>query len=207
MKFSEVNIKYIVIALSAILVYALTYFSVIALGEWGVDLYDWSFTSKRYNAMYGFAPIAAFVLVFFGLMYWKNHFNEKAPVLLVIYVIGVFALLFAFWLNLWFFYSDRASMVIGSAREEVDKINLMKPELGATLNASYGVCMANCKQQSGFGCTQALEGTKLTLNCEVNYFSEFKQSAFFPFWLASIFSGFFFFAYLLIEGTIEQKSA
>ncbi|MCX8189626.1 MAG: hypothetical protein N3F05_00115 [Candidatus Diapherotrites archaeon] len=206
MKLSERQTKYIIVAIFAILSYALTYFAVIALREWGVKLYDWSFTSKKYNAMYSFAPIAAFVLVFFGLIYWKGQFNEKVPALIFIYIVGIIALLFAFWLNLWFFYSDRASMIIGGAKAEIERINLLRPDLGVTLDASYSVCLVNCNQQSGFGCNQSNEGKEILLRCEVNYLSEFYQSAFFPFWLSSIFSGIFFFAYVLIEGIIWKKS-
>ncbi|MEM4662922.1 MAG: hypothetical protein QXM75_02790 [Candidatus Diapherotrites archaeon] len=198
---------YFIFFVFAIVTYGATYFiSNYVLREFGLNVYNWAFDSKQYNAMYGFAPIAAFVLVFFGLKYWKEYFKESTRVLLLIYFLGIFALLFAFWVNLWFFYSDAAIRTIGNFEEQIARAEAQYG-VDISFSASYNVCVFGCTQKSGFGCIQKdnQQEKEIMLICEVNYLSEFYQSAFLPFWLSSIFAGIFFFAYLVMDKKISKE--
>jgi len=203
---NETLLRYAMILAFAILTYALVYvISNYGLKGFGIDVYDWSFDSKSYSPMYGFAPIAGFVLVFFGLMYWQRRFKESHAVMALLFVAFVFASLFAFWLNLWFFYSDSASAVFEQTKNEI--VAMYGQDALKSFYTRYNVCISACQIEGGFDCKNLVDEkqNKITLLCEINYFNEFKRSAFLPFLISGIFAGLCFFVYDFIVRHLKKS--
>lgn len=148
----------------------------------GIETYDWRFDSPKISPMHLAMPLIAFTLIFFGMQHWQKSFNEKRKVLALLLVLLMFFSLTLFWVNLAFFHSALI------ARQE---------------NAVLDVCLFGCRFEEGFRCFQETENE--TIVCQVNYWHEFKSSAFLIFWLSAIFSGASYFIYRELEEQILKK--
>lgn len=186
--------RYAIIAVLALITYLFVY--IISNYAMHGIAYNWRFESGTISANYALMPLFGFVLVFFGLSFWKKRFGEKNSVMATLFAIFVLLSLAAFGIVLWFFYIGNANLIFGQVKNQFNSVNKTPPKF------LYSICASNCNA-SGFSCFLSQDGTAFI--CQVNFWSELFRSSFFLFWLAGIFAGISFFFYEFLKRLLKEK--